>query len=171
MSGNSAWRCAAAIRESQSSFELNKRLSSARAASSRRGRAQSSSSFCSALVAPDVVAVNCIARSLIYFQYCEKRFLGNLDAADFLHALLAFLLLLEQLPLARDVTAVAFGDYVLAHRLHRFARDYFGADGRLDGHFKKLPRDQFLHFGGQGPAFGGCGLAMQNQRESIDRFA
>jgi hypothetical protein len=40
-----------------------------------------------------------------------------------LHALLAFLLLLEQLALARDVAAVALGEHVLAQRLDRLARD------------------------------------------------
>src|SRR5947207_15706104 len=42
-------------------------------------------------------------------QHGQKRFLRNLDAAHALHALLAFLLLLEQFALARDVAAVAFG--------------------------------------------------------------
>ena len=40
-----------------------------------------------------------------------------------LHALLARLLLLEQLLLARDVAAVALGEHVLAQRLDRLARD------------------------------------------------
>src|SRR6186997_588363 len=50
-------------------------------------------------------------------QHGEKRFLRNLDTADALHALLAFLLLLQQLALARNVAAVAFGEHVLAQRL------------------------------------------------------
>src|SRR3954453_8426846 len=52
-------------------------------------------------------------------EHRQERLLGHLDPADLLHALLAFLLLLEQLALARDVAAVALGDHVLAHRLHR----------------------------------------------------
>src|SRR5215207_4907306 len=56
-------------------------------------------------------------------QHGEKCFLRNFDAADALHALLAFLLLLEQLALARDVAAVALGEHVLAQRLDRLARD------------------------------------------------
>src|SRR5215831_2148825 len=52
----------------------------------------------------------------------EEGFLGDLDAADRLHALLARLLLLEELALARDVSAVALRQNVLAQRLHRFAR-------------------------------------------------
>src|SRR5450755_4914737 len=50
-------------------------------------------------------------------QHREKSLLRNLDLADLFHALLAGLLLLEQLALARDVAAVAFGQHVLAHRL------------------------------------------------------
>ena len=50
-------------------------------------------------------------------QHGQEGFLRDLDRADLLHALLAFLLLLEQLALARDVAAVALGDDVLAQRL------------------------------------------------------
>src|SRR5207247_3278167 len=64
-------------------------------------------------------------------EHREKRLLGDLDAAHLLHALLAFLLLLEQLALARDVAAIALGGDVLAHRLHRLARDDAAADGGL----------------------------------------
>jgi hypothetical protein len=46
----------------------------------------------------------------------------GLDAADHLHALLALLLLLEQLALAGDVTAVALGEHVLADRADVLAR-------------------------------------------------
>src|SRR5439155_23599159 len=74
-------------------------------------------------------------------EHREKRLLGDLDAAHLLHALLAFLLLLEQLALARDVAAIALGGDVLAHRLHRLARDDAAADGGLDGHLVQLPRD------------------------------
>src|SRR5687768_17021630 len=65
-------------------------------------------------------------------EHREKRLLGDLDPADLLHSLLAFLLLLEQLALARDVAAVALGCDVLAHRLDRLARDHAAADGGLD---------------------------------------
>src|SRR3954465_8730176 len=41
-------------------------------------------------------------------QHRQKRFLRNLDRADLLHALLALFLLLEELALSRDITAVAF---------------------------------------------------------------
>src|SRR5262245_54129580 len=42
---------------------------------------------------------------LSYLEHGEERFLRDLDAADALHPLLPFLLLLEQLALARDVAA------------------------------------------------------------------
>jgi hypothetical protein len=57
------------------------------------------------------------------------------------HALLAFLLLLEQLALARDVAAVALRGDVLAHRCDRFARDDLAADGGLQRDFELVPRD------------------------------
>src|SRR3954470_12902682 len=79
----------------------------------------------------------------------EERFLRDLDPPDALHALLAFLLLLEQLALARDVTAVALGEHVLAHRLDRLAGDDPAADCRLNRHLEHLPRDQLAHLGGQ----------------------
>jgi hypothetical protein len=52
-------------------------------------------------------------RSLIHLQHRQKCFLRNLDAADFLHALFAFLLFLEQLALARDVAAVGLMDVLV----------------------------------------------------------
>ena len=52
-------------------------------------------------------------------QDAHKGLLGDLDAADGLHALLALLLLLQELALARDVAAVALGDDVLVSDLDR----------------------------------------------------
>src|SRR5579862_4912533 len=74
-------------------------------------------------------------------QHRKEGFLWHLDGPDLLHALLAFLLLLEQLALARDVTAVALRDHVLSARLHRFARDDARADGRLNRHVEELTRN------------------------------
>src|SRR5262245_60298052 len=48
----------------------------------------------------------------LHLEEGEERLLGDVDAAHLLHALLAFLLLLEELPLARDVAAVALGEHV-----------------------------------------------------------
>ena len=65
-------------------------------------------------------------RPLLLFanlQHCQKCLLRNVDFADSLHPLLAFLLLLEQLAFAADVAAIALCDDVLADRGHRLARD------------------------------------------------
>src|SRR5204862_7592556 len=74
-------------------------------------------------------------------EHAQERLLRHLDPADLLHPLLAFLLLLEQLALARDVAAVALGDHVLAHGLDRLARDDLRADRGLDRDPDLLPRD------------------------------
>src|SRR5438552_2887112 len=79
---------------------------------------------------------------LVELQCGDKRFLGNLHAADLLHALLPLLLPLEQLPLPRDVAAVALGDDVLALRLDRLAGDDASTDGSLDRHVEELTWDQ-----------------------------
>src|SRR5204863_5629807 len=80
-------------------------------------------------------------RRLVQVQHREERLLRYLDRADLLHPLLAGLLLLEQLPLARDVAAVALREHVLAARLDRFARDHPRADRRLDRDVEHLARD------------------------------
>src|SRR5919112_1581987 len=66
-------------------------------------------------------------------------------AAGALHPFLAFLLLLEQLPLARDVAAVALRQDVLPQRLHGFPRNHAAADRRLDRDLEHLARDQLAH--------------------------
>src|SRR5690606_4782536 len=54
------------------------------------------------------------ARSLaVHLQHRQEGLLRDLHAADLLHALLAFLLLLQKLLLARDVATVALGQHVL----------------------------------------------------------
>src|SRR3954462_8055504 len=68
----------------------------------------------------------------------EERLLRDVHFADPLHALLAFLLFLEQLPLARDVAAVTLGQHVLAHRLDGLARDDAAADGGLNRNLEHL---------------------------------
>src|SRR5699024_2192717 len=81
----------------------------------------------------------------------DERLLGHFDATDHLHALLALLLLLEQLALAADVTAVALGEHILADGADVLARDDARADRGLDRHFELLSRDElaqaFRHHG------------------------
>src|SRR5581483_1608137 len=84
-------------------------------------------------------------RLFVHFQHGEEGLLRDLDLADALHALLAFLLFFEQLAFARDVAAVTLRQHVLAHRLDRLAGDHARTDGRLDRDFKHLARDELAH--------------------------
>src|SRR5579872_3154587 len=70
--------------------------------------------------------------SAIDLQRCNEGFLRNVDLAELPHLLLAFLLLLQKFPFARDVAAVALGGDVFAERPHGLARDHLAADRRLD---------------------------------------
>ena len=78
-----------------------------------------------------------------HLQHGQERFLRNVHAADALHAPLAFFLLLQQLAFTRNIAAVAFRQDVFAYGADGLARDDAAADGRLQRHFKHLPRDQF----------------------------
>src|SRR5712664_3143653 len=69
----------------------------------------------------------------------QERLLRHLDPSHLFHALLPFLLFLQQFALAGDVAAVALGGHVLAHGLDGLAGDDAAADGRLDGHLVELP--------------------------------
>src|SRR5438093_4128229 len=73
-------------------------------------------------------------RRLVDLEESEKGLLGDVHPPDLLHPLLAFLLLLEKLALARDVSAVALGQDVLAHGCDVLAGDDPAADSGLDGH-------------------------------------
>ena len=57
-----------------------------------------------------------------------------------------FFLLLEQLALTRDITAVALGRNVLTYSLDGFAGYDFGSDRCLNGYVKLLARYEFLQF-------------------------
>ena len=59
--------------------------------------------------------------SVVQFQGRNEDVAGHLDAADGLHLLLAFLLLLQKFALTRDVSAVTLGQHVLALGLHGLA--------------------------------------------------
>src|SRR3954447_23263607 len=81
-------------------------------------------------------------------EHGEERLLRHLDGADLLHPLLAGLLLLEQLALARDVAAVTLREHVLPLRLHGLAGDHARADRGLDRDVEHLARDllpQLVH--------------------------
>src|SRR5205814_10104712 len=83
--------------------------------------------------------------ALAYLQHRQKRLLWNIPSPDALHALLTFFLFFQQLALAGDVAAVAFGEHVLAHGMDRFAGDDLGAARSLNGDLEHLPRNEFAH--------------------------
>src|SRR5699024_3503757 len=78
----------------------------------------------------------------------DEGLLRNLDGTDVLHALLALLLLLQELALAGDVTPVALGEHILANRADVLAGDDARADRGLDRHLELLARDQILELAG-----------------------
>src|SRR4051812_17845895 len=112
-----------------------------------------------------------LAPVVAQLQDGEERLLGNLDAPDLLHALLALLLALEQLALARDVAAVALGGDVLAEGLDGLAGDDVRADRRLDRHVVLLPRDLRAQLLGQLAADLVGLVAVHDHRERVDRVA
>src|SRR5688572_14374601 len=67
--------------------------------------------------------------SVIQAEGRDERLLGDFHAPDVLHALLALLLALDQLALARDVAPVALGEDVLALGLHGLPGDDPAPDG------------------------------------------
>ena len=105
------------------------------------------------------------------FQHGEERFLRDIDAAYALHAFFSFFLFLEQFAFPRDVSAVAFGEHVLADRGDGFAGDHAAADGGLDRDFKHLAGDQLAQARDEfAPALVGK-FAVANQRQRVDRLA
>ena len=90
----------------------------------------------------------------------------DLDLAELAHPLLAFLLLLQKLPFASDVTAIALGEHVLAHRLDRLAGDDTAADRGLDRDLEELARDQVLELDAERPA-AGFGMASMDGGPSV----
>ena len=95
----------------------------------------------------------------------------HLHIADFLHALLAALLFLQEFSFTTDITAIAFGRHVLAHLFHGFACDDFGPDGCLYGDIKLLTRQQFLEFLTHSPSEIHGVVYMREGGEGIDRLS
>src|SRR5258706_2918423 len=108
---------------------------------------------------------------LFHLKDGEERLLRDFDVAHLLHALLARLLLLEQLPLAGDVAAVALGEHVLPHRLDVFAGDDIRPDGRLHRDVEHLARDEGAHARGELAAAEARGLAVHDERQGVDAVA
>src|SRR6478609_5149900 len=110
-------------------------------------------------------------RGLVQVEHREERLLRHLDAAHRLHALLAGLLFLEQLSLARDVAAVALREHVLAAGLDGLARDDARADRGLDRDVEHLARDLLAQFLDEALAAFVRELAVDDQRQRVDRLA
>src|SRR5699024_3612709 len=104
-------------------------------------------------------------------QGSDEGLLRHRDGTDVLHALLTFLLLLQQLALTRNVTAVTLGEDVLAQRADVLTRDDLRADGSLDRHLELLARDQVLELHGHLIAVVVSILAVHDRAERIDRLA
>src|SRR5215813_63749 len=83
-----------------------------------------------------------IDSSCLDLQRRQKRFLRNLHLAQLFHALLAFLLPAQQLALARDVTAIAFGHDVLTEGPYDLARNDAATNGGLDDDLEHLSWDE-----------------------------
>src|SRR6267143_2868158 len=83
---------------------------------------------------------------LVNLEHRQEGFLRDLDRAHLFHALLSFLLFLQELALAGDVAPVALGGHVLAQRPDGLARDDLGTDRRLDHYFEQLPRNELAQF-------------------------
>ena len=81
---------------------------------------------------------------LIQLKHSHEGGLGHFDIADLAHALLALLLLLQQLALTGDVSSVALGKHVLTHGLYGLSGDNLCPDGGLDRYLKLLARDELL---------------------------
>ena len=97
--------------------------------------------------------------------------MGNLHLADPAHALLARLLLVQELALAGHVAAVALGGHVLPECAHRLPGDDAAADRRLDRDLEQLARDQLLQAPAQRPAAGLGVAAVDDGGERVDRLA
>src|ERR1700722_8167672 len=101
-------------------------------------------------------------------QRGDERLLRHLDPPDILHPLLALFLLLEQLALAGDVTAVALRQHVFADCANVLARNDSGSDRGLYRHLELLARNQLFEPGGHLVAVGRRGILVHDGAESVD---
>ena len=75
---------------------------------------------------------------LIQFEDSKEGFLGDFDVANLLHTFLTTFLFLEQFAFTADVTAITFGEDILANLLDSFASDYLRTDGGLNCRWQTL---------------------------------
>ena len=100
----------------------------------------------------------------------QESFLGDFNIPDHLHALLAALLLFQQLLLAGDIAAIALGQHVLAHGFDIGARDHPPGGISLDGHDEQLARDELFELGDHRLPFVIGIVAVDDGRQGIHRL-
>jgi hypothetical protein len=83
----------------------------------------------------------------------------------------ALFLLVEELLLAADVAAIAFGRHVLAQRRDRLARDDLAADRGLDRDLEEVAGDEVLQALAHAAAAGLGAGAVDDHAERVDRLA
>ena len=105
--------------------------------------------------------------SCVHLQRRQERRLWDLHFAKLAHPLLALLLLLQQLALARDVAAIALRRHIFRQRAQRLTCDDPTADRRLDRNLEQLPRDQILQLAADRPPARLGRIAMRDERQSI----
>src|SRR5271170_945965 len=108
--------------------------------------------------------------SHIHLQRGDEGLLRDVDLAELAHALLAFLLLVQQLALAGRVAAIALGGDVLAEGAHGFPGDDLAADRGLDRNLEHVRRDQLLELLHHGAAAVLGAGAVNQHGERVDRL-
>ena len=103
-----------------------------------------------------------------HFEEQEESFLRDFHGADHLHFFLALGLFFEEFALAGDIAAVTLGEDIFSERDDVFAGNNFTADGRLQGNFKVLARNQFAQFVNQTAGFGLGAFADGDERKGVD---
>src|SRR3546814_10799140 len=98
----------------------------------------------SSLIFADTSFPSSICIFLIQFQHRHEGRLRDFHVADLAHALLPFLLFLQQLTFTGDIATIPLRRYVLAQGTDVLAGDDLRTDGGLDGYFKLLPRQQLF---------------------------
>src|ERR1700722_16512920 len=86
-------------------------------------------------------AISVVIATPRYLQHREKRLLRDLYSSHALHPPLAFLLLFEQLSLARNVSAVAFGEHVFPQCGDCFPGNNLAPDCGLQRNLELLARN------------------------------
>src|SRR5687767_7725195 len=86
------------------------------------------------------------------FQNLDEGIRWDRNAADLFHLLFALLLLVEELALAADVTAIALRSDVLAHFADVVAGDHLATNGGLHRDLEHLRRDDVGELLAQRPA-------------------